>query len=81
MQPIIQGNLNSPTINITMPEEAIYADDADFMTNSIIKRNRIQTEIKGILEVDNLLVNETKTEITKVERKKKLKKKKLGETW
>ena len=71
MQPIIQGNLNSPTIKITMPEEAIYADDADFMTNSIIKRNRIQTEIKGILEVDNLLVNETKTEITKVERKKK----------
>ena len=65
----------SKVVEITIPEEAIYADDADFITNSIEARNQMKTQIKGILEVDNLLVNESKTEITTLERKKKRKKK------
>ena len=43
-----------------------------------MQKNKIKTEIKSILEVDNLLVNETKTEITRLERKNK---KENDEAW
>ena len=74
----------SKAVEVTIPEEAIYADDADFITDNINTRNLIEKEIKGILEVDNLLVNESKTEITILERKKKKKKEKsddYAEPW
>ena len=80
----VQTDATSKPIEIRIPEEAIYADDADFITLEIRKKDEIQYGVKDILEENNLFVNETKTEITKVGRKnrghKKMKvRKKNGE--
>ena len=61
----------SKKIEITIPEELIYADDYDNITDNITKRNKFKENIKEILEKDNLFVNETKTEYTTLKRQKK----------
>ena len=49
----------------------IYADDYDYITKDLNKNNRFIKIVKDILVVDNLKVNETKTENTKYERNDK----------
>ena len=46
----------------TLPEELIYADDADFIADSKEKRDRIINTAPNILKKHNLKVNATKTE-------------------
>ncbi|XP_057292662.1 uncharacterized protein LOC130621394 [Hydractinia symbiolongicarpus] len=52
--------------------EVIYADDYDHITDDINKKKKFNNIIKETLAKDNLLVNETKTEHTLLERKKKV---------
>ncbi|XP_065058555.1 uncharacterized protein LOC135686281 [Rhopilema esculentum] len=47
-------------------EEAIYADDADFLTTSELEKNIITEKIGEILLRDNLKVNNSKTEQTEI---------------
>ena len=54
-----------------IPEECIYADDADFISNSEDRRSRITLKAKESLATDNLLVNDAKTEHTTLIRTKK----------
>ena len=72
--------------NITMtedyPEEIIYADDYDHVTEKIEKKRVFKGNVKEILERDNLLVNEDKTEDTILRRNKHDRKNKLtNEPW
>ena len=53
----------SPTF---LPQEAIYADDADFLTTSEVEKNIITEKIGEILLRDNLKVNNSKTEQTEI---------------
>ena len=56
----------------TLPDEAIYADDADFIDVEEGKRKeQLVKHMKPVLGKANLKVNETKTEYTTLERKKK----------
>ena len=56
----------------TLPDEAIYADDADFIDDNEEKRKReLIHKMVQVLGKANLKVNETKTEFTTLERKKK----------
>ena len=57
---------------LTFPQEAIYADDADFITTDKQKQEDLKSHIKDILLEDNLKVNESKTEETTLERKIKV---------
>ena len=57
---------------LTYPQEAIYADDADFITTDKQKQEDLKSHIKDILLEDNLKVNESKTEETTLERKIKV---------
>ena len=51
-----------------LPEECIYADDADFVTTEERTKIKLNNMVKDILSEDNLQVNETKTEHTVIER-------------
>ena len=51
-----------------MPDETIYADDADFLTTNMKKDAELNRIVKNILFEDNLKVNETKTENTMIVR-------------
>ncbi|XP_065071848.1 uncharacterized protein LOC135696396 [Rhopilema esculentum] len=53
----------SPTF---LPQEALYADDADFLTTSEVEKNIITKKIGEILLRDNLKVNNSKTEQTEI---------------
>ncbi|XP_065062423.1 uncharacterized protein LOC135689200 [Rhopilema esculentum] len=53
----------SPTFLL---QEAIYADDADFLTTSELEKNIITEKIGEILLRDNLKVNNSKTEQTEI---------------
>ena len=55
----------------TLPEEMIYADDADFIADSKEKRDRIINTAPNILKKHNLKVNATKTEHTILKRSEK----------
>ena len=50
------------------PEEAIYADDADFINIYEFRDNKITNIVGPILREDNLKVNEDKSEHTKIQR-------------
>ena len=63
-----------------LPQEMVYADDYDNITTELEKRYIFKTQVKEILERDNLLVNETKTEETTIRRNKHEKKDK-NEPW
>ena len=62
---------NDSTQHTKMPNELIYADDADFLTNDVQKDRKLNRIVKDVLLEDNLKVNETKTEHTTIERKDK----------
>ena len=47
----------------------MYADDSDFITQDIGKKDELQHNVKRILGKENLKVNETKTEETVLEKK------------
>ena len=49
-----------------LPQEAIYADDADFLTTSEEEKKTITEKIGEILLRDNLKVNSSKTEQTEI---------------
>ena len=49
-----------------LPQEAIYADDADFLTTSEEEKNTITEKIGEILLRDNLKVNSSNTEQTEI---------------
>ena len=51
-------------IKISIPEEIIYADDADFLTDDLNHKEMINEIVKKTLLEDNLKVNEEKTEHT-----------------
>ena len=51
-------------VTTTIPEEIIYADDADFLTSNIERKEKINEIIKYMLLEDNLKVKESKTEYT-----------------
>ncbi len=55
-------------MNSNIPSEIIYADDCDFITELLKKKNRIHEVSKRTLKEDNLLVNEETTENTIVKR-------------
>ena len=57
----------------TLPNEAIYADDADFISDDINQQGKLKLNVKDILLEENLKVNETKTEETVLERISKVK--------
>ena len=64
------------------PEEMIYADDYDHLTNKIEKKRLFKGNVKEMLGRDNLLVNEDKTEDTVLKRNKHDRKNKLtNEPW
>ena len=54
-----------------LPEECIYADDADFITTSQMRKTKVTSLLKNCLEEDNLLVNDSKTEHTTMKRQSK----------
>ena len=47
-----------------LPQEAIYADNADFITDDKQKQEDLKSYIKDILLEENLKVNESRTEET-----------------
>ena len=52
----------------SLPEEMIYADDCDFITEEDKVKRFVNTEVSDILLQDNLLVNTDKTENTTLQR-------------
>ena len=79
---IIQDHSYANPVEATFPEEVIYADDFDSITDNLAKRNQFKDIIKETLEIDNLQVNESKTEYTTIVRNKKTKDKKvIDEPW
>jgi hypothetical protein len=54
-----------------LPPEAIYADDADFITMILERKERLKKNVREIVLRENLKVNETKTDETLLERKSK----------
>ena len=68
-----QNSRDEQREEITLPTEAIYADDADFISRDENQQVLIKTRIKDILLEDNLKVNDTKTEVTVLERKSRVK--------
>ena len=69
-------------LEIKIPEEVIYADDYDSITDNIFQRTKFNKIVKNILEEDNLLVNETKTEHTTLVRNRRTKTKEIvDEPW
>ena len=58
-------------INDNAPEEAIYADDADFINISKARDTKITDIVGPLLRKDNLQVNDDKTEHTIITREKK----------
>lgn len=56
------------TYHINIPEEAIYADDADLITENEKDQKKIQERVGEILRRNNLFVNEDKTELTELKR-------------
>ena len=59
-----------------LPDEMIYADDCDFITERLTTRDVIAREVSDILNAGNLIVNQSKTENIVIERKDK-----GNETW
>ena len=55
-----------------LSDEAIYADDADFITQEPEKNEKLKKDIKNILQKENRKVNKSKTEETIPERKKRV---------
>ena len=68
LRPILD---QAQTLSPTIPEEAIYADDADFIAEEEKRKNQLLKHMTPVLNKANLKVNETKTEHTELERKKK----------
>jgi exonuclease III len=67
---------------VSLPEECIYADDYDFITDTIEQRDKLNNIVRDILLEENLLVNESKTENIIVERHKRTKDKEVvDEPW
>ena len=52
----------------SIPEEIVYADDCDFITEMEKTKDKIYEKAKEIMTSKNLLVNEEKTEYTTVKR-------------
>ena len=52
------------------PEEAIYADDTDFINTSVTRRNKLLSIVSATLNAENLKVNNSKTEHTILARNK-----------
>ena len=52
----------------SLPDEMIYADDGDFLTEDEKVKRYVNTETSDILLQDNLLVDMDKTENTTLER-------------
>ena len=64
------------------PEEMIYADDYDHLTEELDKKRIFKGKVKDLLGKDNLLVNEDKTEDTILRRNKHDRKnKQTNEPW
>ena len=70
------------TINGDLPEEMIYADDYDNLTEDKEKKGKFMNKVSGILSKGNLKVNEDKTEETILRRNKHDRKtKEKNEPW
>ena len=61
---------HSYAVSSSIPNEAIYADDADFITDDEYKRQKLNQIVPDLLAQENLKVNNSKTEHTTIERKK-----------
>ena len=57
----------------TIPDEAIYADDVDFISEDVNHQVKVKSKVKDLLLEENLKVNETQTEETVLRRKNKVK--------
>ena len=55
----------------SIPEEIVYADDCDFITEIEKTKDKIYEKAKEIMKSKNLLVNEEKTEYTTVKARSK----------
>jgi hypothetical protein len=55
----------------SMPDEMIYADDADFLTCDTNEKRKLNSIVSSTLAKDNLAVNDDKTEHVKIVRKKR----------
>ena len=70
------------TMTEDYPEEMIYADDYDHLTEELEKKRLFKGKVKELLGKDNLLVNEDKTEDTILRRNKHDRKnKQTNEPW
>ena len=70
------------TMEEEYPEEMIYADDYDSITTNLEQKEKFKSNVKEILDRDNLLVNEDKTEDTVLRRgKHDRKNKQKNEPW
>ena len=56
-------------IRSNLPDEMVYADDCDFITELDQKKKRIYQKVKTIQTNKNLLVNQGKTENANIRRK------------
>ena len=80
--PIFDEHLYHQRIEMSLPEECIYADDYDYITDKIEQRDKLNLVVKEILEKENLLVNESKTENVTIVRNRKTKDKTvIDEPW
>ena len=52
----------------SLPKEMIYADDCDFITDDIREKHRVSGIVANTLAKENLIMNDTKTEHTVIER-------------
>ena len=56
------------TMESSIPEETVYADDCDFITEIEKANDKIYQKVKEIMKTKNLLVKEEKTEYITVKR-------------
>ena len=52
----------------SLPEEEVYADDTDFISNNIEKKELIMKAVEKVFPERNLKINQDKTEQTEMER-------------
>ena len=64
-----------------LPDELVYANDCNFITDLDRKRERIYQKAKTILTNKNLLVNEDKSENTTIKREEAETEEETSSSW
>ena len=65
---VTQRHCHATNVEKTLTDESVYTDDADFVKESTTQRDRLTSAVADTFPAYNLIVNDTKTDHTVLER-------------